>query len=62
MKLISLDVYTVVLVVLSTTDEGNWRLPKHLEKSVSLWASVSEQPKQILWWLPMVTVSSTTND
>ena len=49
MKLISLDVYTVVLVVLSITDEGNWRLPKHLEKSVSLWASVSEQPKQILW-------------
>ena len=27
------------------TDEGNWRLPKCLEKSISLWASASEQPK-----------------
>ena len=29
----------------SITDEGNRGLVKRLEKSVSLWASVSEQPK-----------------
>ena len=30
-------------------DEGSWRLPaKHLERSVSLWASASEQPKHLL--------------
>ena len=38
-------IYTVVLVVLLITDEGNRRLPKRLEESVSLRASVSEQPK-----------------
>ena len=30
----------------SSVIEGNWRLPKRLEKSISLWASVSKQPKQ----------------
>ena len=39
LKLISLDISSI-------TDEGNWRLPKRLEKSISLWAIVSEQPKQ----------------
>lgn len=29
----------------SITDDGNRRLPKHLEGSVSLWACISEQPK-----------------
>ena len=33
--------------MLSFTDEGNWRLLKRPEKSISLWASVSEQPKQV---------------
>ena len=38
-------IYTVVLVPLPIIDEGNWRLLKRLESSVSLCASASEQPK-----------------
>ena len=41
MKLTSLDVSATSICL----HEGNWRLPRRLEKSLSLWARVSEQPK-----------------
>ena len=46
----------------SISDEGNQRLPKCLERSVSLWASVSEQPKRIVVSFPDPTAEGSENE
>ena len=42
-------IYIYIYIHYTITDEGNWRLPKRLEKSFSLWASVSEQPRHNIY-------------